>query len=54
MWKEVPNEATFSRAFSEFGETKLEEKVHEALIKIYLGDSLIGHISRDGTAITAR
>jgi len=54
MWKELPKEATFSRAFSEFAQAKLAEKAHEALIKSYLGDSLIGHISRDGTAITAR
>ena len=28
--------------------------MHEALIKEHLGDELIGHISRDGTAIDAR
>jgi len=28
--------------------------VHEALIKEHLGDELIGHLSRDGTAIPAR
>jgi hypothetical protein len=28
--------------------------VHEALIKEHLGDQLIGHLSRDGTAIEAR
>lgn len=54
MWKAVPDEATFSRAFAEFAEAKLAERVHEALVKCYLGDSLIGHISRDGTAIEAR
>lgn len=54
MWKEVPDEATFSRAFAEFAEAKLAERVHESLVKHYLGDSLIGHISRDGTAIEAR
>ena len=54
MWKPVPNEATFSRAFAEFAQTKLAEHVHEALVKSYLGDTLIGHISRDGTAIEAR
>ena len=54
MWKRVPDEATFSRAFAEFAEAKLAEQVHEALIKHYLGDTLIGHISRDGTAIVAR
>lgn len=42
------------RAFAEFTEAKLAERVHEALIKNYLGDTLIGHISRDGTAIAAR
>jgi hypothetical protein len=54
MWKSAPDEATFSRAFAEFAESKLPERVHEELVKNYLGDTLIGHISRDGTAIEAR
>jgi hypothetical protein len=54
MWKVVPDEATFSRAFAEFAKGKLAERVHETLVKTYLGDTLIGHISRDGTAIEAR
>ena len=54
LWKRLPDESTFSRAFSEFAENRLAERVHEALIKQYLGNSLIGHISRDGTAIEAR
>jgi hypothetical protein len=54
MWRPVPDEATFSRAFEAFANAKLAERVHEALIKNYLGDTLIGHISRDGTAIAAR
>jgi hypothetical protein len=54
MWQPVPNEATFSRAFAEFAQAKLAEHVHEALVKTYLGDTLIGHISRDGTTIEAR
>lgn len=32
----------------------LAELVHEALVKEHLGAELIGHISRDGTAIEAR
>ena len=40
--------------FTEFTHHRLAERVHEALIKEQLGDHLIGHISRDGTAITAR
>jgi len=54
MWKKVPSESTFSRAFTEFAEAKLAERVHDELIKTYLGKELIGHISRDGTAIEAR
>lgn len=33
---------------------RLAERVHEALIKEDLGEELIGHISRDATAIEAR
>ena len=54
MWKRLPTEATFSRAFAEFAGNRLAERVHEELVKEHLGDSLIGHISRDGTAIEAR
>jgi hypothetical protein len=55
MWKALPDEATFSRAFAEFAQARLAERVHEALVKAHLGgEVLIGHISRDGTAIEAR
>lgn len=55
VWKkQLPSESTFSRAFDEFAQSRLAERVHEAVIKTYLGDTLIGHISRDGTAIEAR
>ena len=54
LCKRLPSEATFSRAFDEFAEAGLGQRVHEALIKEHLGDQLIGHISRDGTAIEAR
>lgn len=49
-----PSEATFSRAFEEFAAAKLAERVHEALVKAHLGEALVGHLSRDGTAIEAR
>ncbi|MFN4065577.1 MAG: transposase [Parazoarcus communis] len=52
--KKLPSEATFSRAFDEFAQCRLAERVHEALVKEHLGDALIGHLSRDGTAIEAR
>ncbi|HKF94713.1 MAG TPA: transposase [Gammaproteobacteria bacterium] len=50
----LPSEATFSRAFAQFAEERLVERAYEAMIKEHLGDQLIGHISRDGTAIVAR
>ena len=34
----VPSEATFSRVFAEFAESRLCERVHEALIKRTLSD----------------
>ena len=54
MCKKLPSEATFSRAFEEFSQKGLAPRVHDALIKEHLGGELIGHISRDGTAIEAR
>jgi hypothetical protein len=54
MNKKLPDETVFSRAFAEFAESKLAERVHEALVRDHLGAVLIGHISRDGTAIEAR
>jgi hypothetical protein len=50
----VPSEATFSRAFAEFSDCDLPARVHAALIARTLGDQLVGHISRDATAIEAR
>jgi hypothetical protein len=52
--KKLPSEATFSRAFDEFAKSELSARVQEALIKEHLGSQLIGHLSRDGTAIEAR
>ena len=51
---EVPSEATFSRAFAEFSQSRLPERMHEALVEESLSDELIGHVSRDSTAIEAR
>lgn len=50
----IPSESVFSRAFAEFAETELPQKVHENLIKKYRKDHIVGHISRDSTAISAR
>lgn len=51
---EVPSESVFSRAFSKLAASKLLERVHEALIQNTYQDHLVGHISRDATAIEAR
>ena len=52
--RSVPSEATFSRAFAEFAEGSLPGQLHEALVRRTMGDHLVGHISRDATAIEAR
>ena len=51
---EVPSESVFSRAFAEFAATELTQRVHESLILKTHQDRLVGHISRDSTAIEAR
>jgi len=51
---EVPNESTFSRAFSEFAESELPSLVHNVLISKVYEKQLVGHVSRDSTAIEAR
>ncbi len=50
----VPSESTFSRAFDEFAKSRLPERVHQALIEQHLGEQIVGHLSRDSTAISAR
>lgn len=52
--QDVPEEWSFSRAFAEFSQQGLPTRVHEALILAFQSERLIGHISRDATAIEAR
>ncbi len=51
---DIPSEATFSRAFAEFAASNLGKRVHDTLVEDYLAGELIGHISRDATAIVGR
>jgi hypothetical protein len=51
---DVPHESTFSRAFDEFSRTQLPQLVHEKFIRTHYADEIIGHNSRDSTAIEAR
>jgi hypothetical protein len=48
---DLPEEWTFSRAFAAFAEGELPQRVHAALVQTQQGDKLVGHISRDATAI---
>jgi len=50
---EVPSESTFSRAFAGFAASALPSRLHEALLKETHANRLVGHISRDSTAIEA-
>ena len=52
--REVPSEATFSRAFAEFADSALPSRLHQALIENTMQDHLVGHVSRDSTAIEGR
>jgi len=52
--EQLPSQATFSRAFDEFSKSRLAELVHKNMVSQYLGEQLIGHVSRDSTAINAR
>jgi len=51
---QVPSEATFSRAFAEFAQGELPDRIHAALIERALGGRIVGAIARDATEIEAR
>src|SRR5580765_8722251 len=50
---EVPSVSTFCRAFTQFANDELPQKIHEALVKLHCGPKLVGHTSHDSTAIDA-
>lgn len=52
--RDVVSESTFSRAFREYARHGMGGVIHDALVKEHLGAELIGHISRDSTAIVGR
>jgi len=51
---DIPSKSTFSRTLAYFAEISLVSRVHEALVVEHAGDEIIGHISRDATAIEGR
>jgi hypothetical protein len=54
LLSQIPAECAFSRAFAEFAQSEFPQRVHAALIEKTLKDQLVGHISRDSTAIETR
>lgn len=50
----IPHESCFSRAFAEFAELHILELHHNEMIKTHVSDEIIGHLSRDSTAIKSR
>ncbi len=50
----LPHESKFSRAFAEFAQSELPQRLHEAVIAATQQERLIGHIARDSTAIPVR
>lgn len=48
---DVPAEYTFSRAFAAFSAGELPQQIHAAMVPTHQGDKLVGHLSRDATAI---
>jgi len=52
--RQVPSEATFSRAFAEFAALGLLDRVHEARVQEHLSEELMWHVARDSTEIEAR
>jgi hypothetical protein len=51
---DIPSEATFSRSFDEFAQGGLPARIHEAMVQEHMRPKLVGHISRDATAIEGR
>jgi len=51
---QIPSESVFCRAHAEFAASRLPERVHAALIQTSYEGEIVGHISRDSTAISAR
>jgi len=50
----IPSEATFSRRFDKLAQSHLMEQAINSMAKKYYKNHIVGHISRDSTAITAR
>lgn len=54
IFKKMPSESKFSRAFSEFSKSSLPEKVHYALVKEVYRNQIVGHVVKDSTPLEVR
>jgi len=52
--RQVPSESTFSRAFAQFAQLGLTQRVHASLVTEYCSEQIICHVARDSTDIEAR
>ena len=52
--RNIPHESKFSRVFSLISEHELCQRIHAAMIQSHCENRIIGHLSRDSTAIEAR
>lgn len=52
--KNIPHESKFSRVFSLIAEHEICQKIHESMIKVHCKNRIIGHLSRDSTAVESR
>ena len=50
----IPSESTFSRAFAAFAARRLPQQIHAVMVEENCGPKLVGHVSRDATAIPER
>ncbi len=53
-FSKIPSEATFSRRFDKLAQSHQMEQAINSMAKKYYKNHIVGHISRDSTAITAR
>lgn len=54
LFAKIPSKSKFCRAFKEFTEINLPEKVHQTLVSEAYKDRIIGHVVKDSTPINAR
>lgn len=50
---DILSEPTFSRAFAMFAHDQLPQRIHENMVKAHAAPKLVGHVSRDATALEA-